>query len=159
VDARNKSGHDEEGRGRLRNTHIGAALIAVLLVAPMPALAARLVVTVENLRNGAGDLRLSLYTAPAEWPDEAPPEYRKVVPAQAGSVTVEFEVPPGTYALAGFHDENRNEEFDTNFIGIPREGYTFSNGARPGLSAPPFESAAITVPEAGARIVMRMVYW
>jgi uncharacterized protein (DUF2141 family) len=124
-----------------------------------PGAAAELVVRVEGLRNSAGDLRLSLYASPAEWPDEPRPEYRKIVPAHAPGVTVTFEVPPGTYALAGFHDENRNGEFDTDFLGIPREGYAFSNDARPGLSAPPFAAAAIAVPEAGARIVMRMVYW
>ena len=28
-----------------------------------------------------------------------------------------------------FHDENSNEELDTNFIGIPKEGFGFSNDA------------------------------
>jgi uncharacterized protein (DUF2141 family) len=35
----------------------------------------------------------------------------------------------GTYAIRYFHDENNNEELDTNFIGIPKEGFGFSNDA------------------------------
>ncbi len=35
----------------------------------------------------------------------------------------------GTYAIRYFHDENNNGELDTNFIGIPKEGFGFSNDA------------------------------
>lgn len=35
----------------------------------------------------------------------------------------------GTYAIRCFHDENSNGELDTNFIGIPKEGFGFSNDA------------------------------
>ena len=35
----------------------------------------------------------------------------------------------GTYAIRYFHDENINGELDTNFIGIPKEGFGFSNDA------------------------------
>ena len=33
------------------------------------------------------------------------------------------------YAIRFFHDENLNEELDTNFLGIPKEGFGFSNDA------------------------------
>ncbi len=35
----------------------------------------------------------------------------------------------GSYAVRYFHDENNNGELDTNFIGIPKEGFGFSNDA------------------------------
>ena len=38
-------------------------------------------------------------------------------------------VKPGKYAVRFIHDENENEELDTNFIGIPKEGFGFSNDA------------------------------
>jgi uncharacterized protein (DUF2141 family) len=34
---------------------------------------------------------------------------------------------PGTYAVAMFHDENNNGHLDENALGIPTEGYGFSN--------------------------------
>jgi len=33
----------------------------------------------------------------------------------------------GEYAVKVFHDENENGELDTNFLGIPKEAYGFSN--------------------------------
>ena len=31
------------------------------------------------------------------------------------------------YAIRYFHDENKNEELDTNFLGIPKEGFVLGN--------------------------------
>ncbi len=43
---------------------------------------------------------------------------------------------PGKYGLKYFHDENNNSKLDMNWIGIPLEGYGFSNNAK-GLFRPP----------------------
>lgn len=51
------------------------------------------------------------------------------------------DVPAGTYALVVLHDENMNGRVDSNWIGIPKEGYGFSNDARSSLSAPSFKDA------------------
>ncbi len=43
---------------------------------------------------------------------------------------VKFEgVKNGQYAIRLIHDENQNNELDTNFLGIPKEGFGFSNDA------------------------------
>ena len=44
--------------------------------------------------------------------------------------TVVFkDVKHDRYAIRFIHDENRNKELDTNFLGIPKEGFGFSNDA------------------------------
>lgn len=54
-------------------------------------------------------------------------------------------VSKGTYAIKVFHDVNADGRMDTNFFGIPKEPYGFSNDAM-GLFGPPsFEQAAFTV--------------
>ncbi len=53
-------------------------------------------------------------------------------------------LPDGTYAVRLFHDENNNGELDTNLLGIPREGYGFSNNS--GERGPAsFDDAAVAV--------------
>lgn len=56
--------------------------------------------------------------------------------------TCEFaNVPYGSYAVAGFHDEDGDGEFDKR-LGVPVEGYCFSNRAAPRRLKPPsFEAA------------------
>jgi uncharacterized protein (DUF2141 family) len=39
------------------------------------------------------------------------------------------DLPDGQYAVRFIHDENSNKKLDTNFIGIPKEGFGFSNDA------------------------------
>jgi uncharacterized protein (DUF2141 family) len=48
----------------------------------------------------------------------------------------------GNYAIAVFHDANKNGVMDKNLLGVPTEFYGFSNNARAIFSAPSFSSAA-----------------
>ena len=43
--------------------------------------------------------------------------------------TIFKDVPSGEYAISIYHDINSNAKLDTNFLGIPKEDYTCSNGA------------------------------
>ena len=52
-------------------------------------------------------------------------------------------IPRGTYALAVIHDENRNGELDTNWLGVPTEGYGSSSDAKAALGAPSFSAAKV----------------
>jgi len=62
------------------------------------------------------------------------------------SVTI-ADLPPGQYGISIYHDENGNGELDTNFLGIPKEPYGFSNNAR-GFAGPrKFDATLITVTE------------
>ena len=47
-----------------------------------------------------------------------------------------ISLPDGNYAISCFHDEDDNEVLTTNFLGIPKEPYGFSNNAR-GKFGPP----------------------
>ena len=51
----------------------------------------------------------------------------------------------GTYAVAVYHDENDNHKMDLNYIGIPTEGYAFSNAAVGHFGPPAFSAAAFKV--------------
>lgn len=48
------------------------------------------------------------------------------------------DLPQGKYAIRYFHDENNNQKMDTNFVGIPKEGYGFSNNATSYFGPPSF---------------------
>lgn len=77
-------------------------------------------------------------------------------PARAGSMTFVFEnVPAGLYAVAAYHDVNMNEEMDSNFFGLPREPYGFSNDV--GRRAPPnYLAAQFPVEPPGLTVNIRM---
>lgn len=63
-------------------------------------------------------------------------------------------LPPGRYAVKMFHDQNGNGELDSNALGIPQEGYGFSNnGGR--FGPPSFDDAAVPV-DANSTITIRV---
>ena len=63
---------------------------------------------------------------------------------------------PGQYAIGIYHDNNDNEKFDKNFLGIPKEHFGASNNPKFGLEKPPIDGSLFEVTETGANISLRM---
>ena len=119
--------------------------IIALLAISASASAATLQVKVDGVSNDKGTVNVYVCDQ-SNFPKNC--KIAAVVPAHTGSVTADFaDVAPGTWAVTVFHDENGNKKFDTNALGIPKEGYGFSNGAKARFSAPTFKEAAITLTE------------
>ncbi len=47
---------------------------------------------------------------------------------------------------------------DYDVIGLPTEGFAFSNQARPFLSAPSFDRCAFEIGSENAQILIKMIY-
>ena len=143
--------------GKERAVFAPLALAAALVVAA-PAGAADLRIEVTGLDGGAGVVRLSLYDRPEIFPEKTK-GVKINVPAKGDRIAVVFaDLDPGRYAIALFHDEDGDDEFDKGFLGLPLEGYGFSNDARPFFGPPSFEAAAVALGAEGAAISVRMVY-
>jgi uncharacterized protein (DUF2141 family) len=55
------------------------------------------------------------------------------------------DLKPGNYTYKCFHDENKNQKLDTNFMGIPKEGFGFANNAKGKFGPPALEKTIINV--------------
>ena len=47
--------------------------------------------------------------------------------------------------MAAFHDADSDGRLNTNLLGIPTEGFGFSNGAIGFMGPPSFDEAAVTI--------------
>ncbi len=138
------------------------AILAVLagLGLPAPAGAAELEVEITGVRSANGMVRLALYNDPDKFPKRSGSIAGGDVAAAKGSVVYVFRnLPPGLYAVAIYHDANANRKFDKSSLGLPLEGFGFSNDARPVFSAPGFEAAAVTLKAPRTRIKISLAYW
>lgn len=102
-------------------------------------------VTVLDIKNSTGNVACALF----ESSDGFPEEYLSfatniaVIRIRDKKARCDFQdIAPGTYALVVAHDENMNGKLDTNRLGIPTEGYGFSNNAKALLSTPSFSAAS-----------------
>jgi len=128
-----------------------AASIAVLLIAtfPSPVLAQSpcpgIHVKVLDIRNSTGTVACALFESAEGFPVEFLKSATNimVIKVRKSQARCDFEdIPPGTYALGVIHDENMNGKLDLNPLGIPREGYGFSNDAKAWFGAPSFSTAS-----------------
>jgi uncharacterized protein (DUF2141 family) len=102
-------------------------------------------VTILNIRNDIGTVDCALFDSPNGFPREVLHSAMRLVVMKVPNTEArcDFEsIPSGTYALVVLHDENMNGKLDTNWLGIPREGYGFSNDAKAALRAPSFSDAS-----------------
>ena len=123
------------------------AAAALALLAPAFASAADLTVRIEGVRSADGDIRVALHRRAdgVEFPDSAGIVKAATRPAAEGGGLVFAGLAPGEYAIAAFHDEDRDGDLNTNLLGIPTEGYGFSNEARGTFGPPDFDAAAFTI--------------
>jgi uncharacterized protein (DUF2141 family) len=103
-------------------------------------------VQIRNIRNSTGTVDCALFESPEGFPTEALRAVTNVmvIKVRQTQARCDFEdIPPGRYALAVFHDENRNGTLDTNCLGLPTEGYGFSNDVKGVFGAPAFSAASV----------------
>ena len=102
-------------------------------------------VKVLNIRNSSGTVDCALFESPGGFPREFLLSATNVmiIKVRRTEARCDFEdIPPGTYALAVIHDENMNGKLDTNWVGIPKDGYGFSYDGKALLGRPSFSAAS-----------------
>ena len=134
-----------------------------IFLSPFYLLAADLTIQVNDLRNNKGTLRVYLYEQAKKQDFLASGvksfACRQYAEIKEGSAKVRCEkVPPGIYALTFFHDENDNFKVDSNFVGIPKEGYGFSLNYKPKLATPSFEEVQFEVTTADQNMILKAIY-
>ena len=106
----------------------------------------RVSANIGPLRNGNGSVGCRLYTSPEGFPRTAKGTRSERVKLAGTSARCVFSgLKPGTYAITVHHDENDNRKFDTNFLGIPLEGYGVSNNRTYATHAPRWEESKFVV--------------
>lgn len=116
-----------------------------------------LIVTIENLKNLNGDLLIGLYDNASNFPRKV--ATGKVVKVTEKEMKVTFpDLKPGNYAVSVLHDENQNKDMDQGRLGIPVEGYGFSNNAMGVIGPPSFRKAQFHVSDGDSSITIRMKY-
>ncbi|MBL0741083.1 DUF2141 domain-containing protein [Chryseolinea lacunae] len=99
-------------------------------------------VKIDHIKSSKGNIIVGLYDKGDNFPREAMDG--KIVKASKNGVVVVFEnVKPGKYAVSTIHDENKNKDLDQNKLGIPKEGFGFSNNAMGAIGPPSFDKASI----------------
>jgi uncharacterized protein (DUF2141 family) len=131
-------------------------LSGLMLIPTLDAAAATLTLKVTDIRKDSGHLMITVESTADGWNGKQKEAARARIKAVNGELVYRFEnLPPGPYAVQVMHDENDNGKLDSNFLGIPSEGYGFSNNPRV-MRRATFEEARFELPAAGSDIDVRL---
>ena len=76
-----------------------------------------------------------------------------------GALTIKLKLEPGIYGISILDDKNNDGEMEYNFIGLPKEGYGFSNFFHRGMNRPVFEDFDFTVGKKDLTVYVKMKYF
>jgi len=81
------------------------------------------------------------------------------VPAQEGTTRACVKLPAnGIYALVVYHDEDSNRKMNRSGLGMPTEGFGFSNNPPTIASLPAFSAVRLNVPRNGLTTRISLKY-
>lgn len=122
------------------------------------ATSAKLVVQVNRIKAPTGEVAITVY------PDDVK---RFMAPGgkllrdrvkAASHVRACFWLPPGTYAVSVYHDEDGDRDFDRTLVGVPTEGFGFSNDAETKIGLPALSAARFRLRPGEKVLPIRMRY-
>jgi len=104
----------------------------------------KITIKIKNLNHLTGKISIGLFNNPDSFPKKEDGQVGVYLPITDTVVQYTFtNLKIGSYAIAVYHDENSNHEFDRSFFGWPTEDYVFSNYAEGSFGPPSFEDACI----------------
>jgi uncharacterized protein (DUF2141 family) len=121
----------------------------------------KLKIEIIGIRSTKGKILVNLFSTAKGFPTNPKYAYRtaELEIKEGGKAYVEFaDLPYGDYAVAVLHDENDNKKMDYNFLGMPKEGYCFSNNYRPTFKNPSFRQAGFFLERPLKTLQLEMIY-
>ena len=125
------------------------ALATSAAFAPALVSAETLTITIADIRESEGRLMIQVANSEKgfEFSEDsaAPPPVAISQLAEAGEMTFEVTLPPGVYGARVLHDLNGNGKVDSNFVGMPKEPWAFSNNATGRLGPAKWQDAKFEI--------------
>ena len=110
---------------------------------------------ITGVRSSIGKLRMGVYISSQRFEEK---KDSKIITIEKNNlhnqkIIYTLYLEPGTYGLSILDDENDNTKMDFNFIGMPKEGFGFSNYYHTGFLMPKFQNFSFTIQPGEEKLV------
>jgi len=104
-------------------------------------------VTITGLRNAKGNIVIGVFKDEATFQKETAFLSKSFIKKEivGGKMKVTISLEPGVWGLSLLDDENTSGLMEYNFLGIPKEGFGFSDYYHSGLTKPKFKDFKFSV--------------
>lgn len=108
----------------------------------------QLTLKISNIEKMQGEIIIGIFNQDKNFLKDgfAIKNYKIKVDKNTAFITIN-DLPKGEYAITMYHDENSDNECNRNFMGIPKEGYAFSNNFKPKFGPPKFKDCKFDLSE------------
>jgi uncharacterized protein (DUF2141 family) len=120
--------------------------LSMIMLLSQHATAAELTVNISDIEPGKGHIMVALYADQTSYANGKANFYSKIKADNEQTSIVFDNLSDGEYAVKLYQDENDNSKLDFNMMGIPKEGYGFSNNVGR-FGAPKYMDAKFTIKE------------
>ncbi|MDJ0800531.1 MAG: DUF2141 domain-containing protein [Calothrix sp. MO_167.B12] len=117
-------------------------------------------IKIDGIKSQKGQVCFSLFSSSRGFPANGKKALRsRCVKVTEKSVQANFaELKPGSYAVAVIHDANADGTLNSNAIGIPKEGFGFSQNPRILTGPPKFGESVFFVAGPNTNIDIKLQY-
>ena len=119
---------------------------------------AKLSFQVMGIRSAKGEVALTLYPDDKRRFLAKGGKFARVRTKAQSVVKGCFWVPPGSYALAIYHDSNGDRDFNRTLVGLPAEGFGFSNNPDTKIGLPALSAVRFSVGSGERSLSIQMRY-
>ncbi len=119
-------------------------LVATLIPTNNP----KLTIKISNIEKLQGEIKVGVFNKETNFLKDGSAIKNYTIKVKKDSETLVItDLPKGEYAISMYHDTNSDNKLNTNFIGIPKEPYGFSNNVKPKMSAPKYHECKFDLAE------------
>jgi uncharacterized protein (DUF2141 family) len=124
----------------MRKSHLSVIWILLALSTSLNAQIINL--TIKDIRSKEGSICVGIFANEHEFESEQPIEYKTVSKSKIESCSLQIQIPcnAGHFGISVLDDENNSGKMEYKILGIPREGFGFSNYYHKGLKRPTFDN-------------------
>ena len=118
-------------------------------------------IVVKNIKNSKGRLSIGVFKDASSFEEEKPHKIILVSKKDLvnGTLKSSIEIESGVYGLSILDDENSDYKMQYNMIGMPKEGFGFSNYYHTGFTKPNFKQFLVVInPSQKAAITFNLRY-
>jgi uncharacterized protein (DUF2141 family) len=118
-------------------------------------------IVVKNIKNSKGRLSIGVFKDASSFEEEKPHKIILVSKKDLvnGTLKSSIEIESGVYGLSILDDENSDYKMEYNMIGMPKEGFGFSNYYHTGFTKPNFKQFLVVInPSQKAAITFNLRY-
>jgi len=118
----------------------------------------KLTVQVNGVRSPRGEVAITVYPDDKRRFLSKGGKLARVRVRAASTVRACFWLPPANYEVAVYHDANGDHDFDRTIVGLPAEGFGFSNDPETKIGLPPISAVRFRLPPGEGSTVIQMKY-